>query len=238
MNLSNILKRHEMWLKSEKDGECANLEGANLKCANLKGANLKGADLFSVDLRKANLRGINLEGTDLFSSNLEGANLEGGNLEGADLRNANLKDTNLYGVDLRNANLKGANLEGANLRNANLENIQTDVYTIGYNLACPEEGSFVAYKKAGRCIIKLLVLKDAKRSSATTAKCRCNKAKVLDIENIKTGLKITKVHSDYDPSFIYKVGEIISVDNFDNDRWRECAPGIHFFMNRENAINY
>ena len=159
----------------------------------------------------------------VFSANLEGTNLEGANLEGADLRNANLKDTNLYSADLRNANL---------------ENIQTNVYTIGYNLACPEEGSFVAYKRAGKYIVKLLVLKDAKRSSATTAKCRCDKAKVLDIKNIKTGLKTTKVHSDYDSSFIYKAGEIISVDNFDNDRWRECAPGIHFFINRENAINY
>ena len=238
MNLSNILKRHEMWLKKEKDGECADLRNANLKCVNLKCVNLKCANLYSIDLRKANLSGINLERAVLFSANLEGANLEGANLEGADLRNANLKDTNLYSVDLRNANLKYANLEGSDLRNTNLENIQTNVYTIGYNLACPEEGSFVAYKKAGKYIVKLLVLKDAKRSSATTAKCRCNKAKVLDIENIKTGLKITKVHSDYDPSFIYKVGEIISVDNFDNDRWRECAPGIHFFMNRENAINY
>ena len=27
-------------------------------------------------------------------------------------------------------------------------------------------------------------------------------------------------------------------DNFDDDRWRECAPGIHFFMNKENALNY
>ena len=227
-----------MWLRREKDGECADLRNANLKCVNLKCVNLKCANLYSIDLRKANLRGINLERAILFSANLEGTNLEGANLEGADLRNANLKDTNLYSADLRNANLEGANLEGADLRNANLENIQTNIYTIGYNIACPEEGSFVSYKKAGKYIVKLLVLKDAKRSSATTAKCRCNKAKVLDIENIKTGLKITKVHSDYDSSFIYKVGEIISVDNFDNDRWRECAPGIHFFMNRENAINY
>ena len=222
-----------MWLRREKDGECADLRNTDLRNANLRGANL-----YSIDLRKANLRGINLERAVLFSANLEGANLEGANLEGADLRNANLKDTVLFSADLRNANLKDANLEGADLRNANLENIQTNVYTIGYNLACPEEGSFVAYKKAGEYIVKLLILKDAKRSSATTAKCRCNKAKVLDIKNIKTGLKTTKVHSDYDSSFIYKVGKIISIDNFDNDRWRECAPGIHFFMNRENAINY
>ena len=69
-------------------------------------------------------------------------------------------------------------------------------------------------------------------------KCRCDKAKVLDIENIKTGLKVMEVRSNYDSKFIYRVGEIVSVDNFDDDRWNECAPGIHFFMNKESAINY
>ena len=38
--------------------------------------------------------------------------------------------------------------------------------------------------------------------------------------------------------FIYKVGEVVYVDNFDNDRWNECSNGIHFFLNKENAINY
>ena len=112
------------------------------------------------------------------------------------------------------------------------------MYTIGYNLVCPEEGSFIGYKKASRYIVKLLILEDAKRSSATTMKCRCDKAKVLDIENVETGEKIEEIESNFDSEFIYKVGEIVSVDNFDDDRWNECAQGIHFFMNRENAINY
>ena len=83
-----------------------------------------------------------------------------------------------------------------------------------------------------------MIPEDAKRSSATTMKCRCDKAKVLDIENILTGKKIKKVSSNYDSDFVYRVGEIVSVDNFDDNRWNECSTGIHFFMNRENAINY
>jgi hypothetical protein len=83
-----------------------------------------------------------------------------------------------------------------------------------------------------------LILEDSKRSSATTAKCRCDKAKVLDIENIETGDKVKEIRSSYDSNFIYKVGEIVSVDNFDNNRWNECSTGIHFFVNKENAINY
>ena len=83
-----------------------------------------------------------------------------------------------------------------------------------------------------------MILEDSKRSSATTAKCRCDKAKVLDIENIETGKKVNKVNSNHDSNFIYKLGEIVSVNNFDNNRWNECSTGIHFFINKENAINY
>ena len=166
---------------------------------------------------------------------------EGG--ERANLINVNLSGVNLSGVDLSEADLNGVNLSNAdlrytNLRGVNLRGIKTNIYTIGYSLACPEKGSFIAYKKANGCIIKLLILEDSKRSSATTVKCRCDKAKVLDIENIKTGLKVMEVRSNYDSKFIYRVGEIVSVDNFDDDRWNEYSTGIHFFMNRENAMNY
>lgn len=136
------------------------------------------------------------------------------------------------------ANLRNANLSSVDLRRVNLTGIKTDIYTIGYNLACPEEGSFIGYKKAGKYIVKLLIMEDSKRNSATTLKCRCDKAKVLDIEKIDTGEKIESTPSDYDINFVYKVGEIVKVDNFDENRWNECASGIHFFMNKQNAIKY
>ena len=178
------------------------------------------------------------ERADLSYFDLSNADLSYFDLSNADLSDTNLRGANLRGADLRYADLRGADLRYANLRGANLIDIKTNMHTIGYNLACPEEGSFVGYKKANGCLVKLLILEDAKRSSATSSKCRCDKAKVLDIENIKTGLKVMEVSSNYDSKFIYRVGEIIKVDNFDDNRWNECAPGIHFFMNRKNAINY
>ena len=81
-------------------------------------------------------------------------------------------------------------------------------------------------------------MKDAKRSSATTVKCRCNKAKVLEIRDIETNKLIDSVRSNYDKDFVYKTGEVVYVDDFDDNRWSECSTGIHFFMNRENALNY
>ena len=56
-NLKEILDNHIKWLKNEKYGIRANLEGADLVCADLEGANLEGANLRGANLRGANLRG-------------------------------------------------------------------------------------------------------------------------------------------------------------------------------------
>lgn len=220
--LDKILENHKLWLNGE-GGECANLRGADLRYANL----------YNIDLRCANLNSADLNSADLRCANLRGANLRGANLSGASLSGASL-----YNANLRGASLYNANLYSSNLNNANLNNVKTNMYTIGYNLACPEEGSFIGYKKVGKYIVKLLIMEDSKRNSATTLKCRCDKAKVLDIEKIDTGEKIESTPSDYDINFIYKVGEIVKVDNFDENRWNECSTGIHFFMNKQNAIKY
>ena len=178
------------------------------------------------------------ERADLRSIYLRFADLRFTDLRFADLRGTDLKNADLRFADLRFADLRGADLRGADLRGIDLRGIETNMSTIGYNLACPEKGSFIGYKKANGCIVELLILEDSKRSSATTMKCRCDKAKVLDIEDIKTGLKVQVVRSNYDFNFVYKVGEIVSVENFDTNRWDECSTGIHFFVNKENALNY
>lgn len=231
--LDKILEKHKMWLMDREGGE-----KADLRYTDLTSADLRYADLSHADLRNSNLTEADLSYADLRGADLRGADLNYTNLRCADLRYANLSDTGLNYADLRYADLRGADLTDAYLRDSNLDNIKTNMYTIGYHLACPEEGSFIGYKKAGNCIVKLLILEDSKRSSATSLKCRCSKAKVLDIEDMKTGFKVVEVRSKYDSSFIYKVGEIVSVDDFDEDRWNECSTGIHFFMNKENAINY
>ena len=216
----------------------ANLTGANLIRADLRGVDLIRADLRRADLRDASLKYANLRCINLRYADLRGANLSDTNLMDADLGNADLRRVDLRDTDLRCANLIGVDLREASLNNADLSGVITNMYTVGYNLACPEEGSFIGYKKTSEYIVKLLIPEDAKRSSATTMKCRCDKAKVLEIKDIDTGEKIEEIESNFDSEFIYKVGEIVSVDNFDDDRWNECAPGIHFFMNKENAINY
>ena len=104
---------------------------------------------------------------------------------------------------------------------------------------CPTEGSFIAWKKAQGKIVKLEVTEDAKRSSATTLKSRCSEAKVLDIQEIDgSSSGLSEIASNHDSSFIYKVGEIVEVPDFDENRWNECSTGIHFFIDRDMAVRY
>ena len=177
-----------------------------------------------------------LSGADLSRAYLSGADLSRAYLRGADLRGADLSGAYLRGAYLRGADLRGADLSGADLRGADLSGAKNVPY-IPY--ACPDFGMFIGFKKASGYIVVLEIPEDAKRLSATGRKCRCNKAKVLEIQNID-GAKasVTKVASGYDSSFVYEVGKTVSVDNFCDDRWQECSPGIHFFINRQEAVNY
>lgn len=248
--LNKILSNHELWLMDESNGiranlsgvdlEYANLDGADLRDANLSGADLRGADLgganlWYADLRGADLRDANLGCADLGYADLGGANLSGANLDGADLKSTDLRGANLGHVNLWNADLSGADLSGANLWSADLSCVKN----IFFPMACPEKGSFIAFKKAGCYIIELFIPSNAKRCSATSRKCRCSKAKVISITTLSGDkTNITEVHSNYDPNFIYKLGEYVEVKNFDDNRWNECSTGIHFFITRQEAVNY
>ena len=156
---------------------------------------------------------------------------ERADLSEVDLRRANLSGADLYEADLRRANLSGANLSGANLSGA--ENLNLPI-------ACPEEGSFIGFKKClNELIVKLEIPADALRCSATGRKCRCSKAKVLSITNADgSDANIDAVASEYDKNFIYKVGETVEVCSFNTDRWNECSAGIHFFVTRQEAVDY
>ena len=161
-------------------------------------------------------------------ANLSGANLRGADLHGADLYGADLREADLRGADLRGANLREANPRGADLREA-----------IGTYMACPTDGSFIGWKKASEYIVKLQIPEDARRSSAGGEKCRCDKAYVVEIQNADgTKADIETVHSNHDANFVYTVGATVEVSDFDGDRWNECAPGIHFFIDRRAAVEY
>ena len=244
-----VLEKHEKWLKNELGGFRADLRGATLYGLNLNGANLYGADIIMADLRvayliKADLREATIRGANLSGADLSGADLSGADLYGVNLRGTNLRGADLSGADLREANLSGADLYGVDLNGANLRGAK-NIPSYACRLVCPEEGSFIGFKKARttapdfrEAIVKLLITEDAKRSSATTRKCRCDKAKVISITSLDGKENFTTAYSYYDRIFQYTVGQTVVIDDFDEDRWNECSTGVHFFITREEAIDY
>lgn len=210
--IEKILEEHKAWLNRTGGAK-----------ADLHGADLCGADLCGADLRDADLRGANLCG-----ANLCGADLCGAYLCGADLYDANLRGADLYGADLYDADLCGAKLRG----------VRYNEQTAYYAMQCPEKGAYIGYKKAEGKIVELEIQADAKRSSATTRKCRASKAKVLSITSIDGKEHFEEAKSSRDQSFVYRVGKTVEVKDFDEDRWKECSTGIHHFITREEAAMY
>ena len=194
---------------------------------------LNGEGGSRADLRDADLRGANLS-----CANLRGADLSFANLRDADLRDADLRGADLSFANLSNANLFGANLSCANLRCASMDQMIWDIHTVFYPLQCPDSGSYIGYKKASGLVVELEIPADARRSSATSRKCRASKAKVLSITDINGNPAGGQVKSNYDPNFVYAIGETVEVTDFDDNRWNECSTGIHHFITRAEAVIY
>ena len=227
MDLKKILDEHLLWLNGKGGSR------ADLRCANLRNADLRNADLSCANLRNADLRNADLSGADLSCANLRNADLRGANLRNADLRNADLRCANLSDADLRCADLRNADLCGASI-----DQMMWNIYTVFYPLQCPESGSYIGYKKASGLVVELEIPADARRSSATSRKCRASKAKVLSITDINGNPAGGQVKSNYDPNFVYAIGETVEVTDFDDNRWNECSTGIHHFITRAEAVIY
>lgn len=202
------------------------------------GISLKGIYLPYRNLCGVDFSYLDLSGADFESSNLFGANFSGANLTGVNLSYCNLNDVNLSG-----ANISGANFFHSRIKNCNISNIITDENTKYFKQQCPESGSFIGWKKCildwRFYIVKLEISENSKRSSATTDKCRCSEAICLEIQTINgKKSKCKKVYSSFDECFSYEVGKTYKIEDFNDDRWNECSTGIHFFMNRKDAVEY
>ena len=237
-NIEAILKEHGY--------DC--LHYADLRYADLRGANLHGANLHDADLRDAYLGCANLRDAYLGCACLHGADLGHADLRGADLSDADLSYADLRYADLRGADLSDADLSYADLSHADLSDANHVQLSIAKTSILPDEGDIIGWKKAWTddtmppksVIVKLLIPADAQRSNATGRKCRASKARVLDLQD-KQGNSLppdTTAYSGHDTDFTYKKGETVHVENFDTNRWKECAPGIHFFITRIEAVEY
>ena len=233
--LDKIVEQHKHWIKQDCEGwegMRANLSKATLSEANLREANLRGADLSEANLSGANLSGAYLYGADLHGADLSGANLSKATLYGADLSKADLHGADLLGANLNGANLRGANLSGADLNGANLSgaNLSGDYrFRLGQILTDPLTG----YKKTKEgVVITAEIPAGAIVFCINGSKCRTNRAKITDMGVHEV------LHSQYDNTFEYRLGQEINIKDFNLMYNVECASGFHFFRTRKEAEEY
>jgi hypothetical protein len=208
----------------------ADLSGADLRYADLSGANLSGADLRDAnlkdaDLKDASLSGADLRAADLRRADLSGASLSGASLRDADLRGASLSGASLSGADLRDASMGGADLRDANLRYADLSGAKLPAFQI------PQEGELIVWKAVRGGVCKLRVPPGAKRTASLIGrKCRAEWVEVLEAPKDGRG--------NHDSLTVYRAGETVRPDKYDDDPRVECTHGIHFFLTKAEAEEY
>lgn len=219
--LKKVLKLHMTWLISGGiEGKRAVIENKDMRHTDLSNINLSHAILTGNDMRNTDLRGIDLRF----------AKLTGNDMRWTDTSYADLRYAKLTGNDMTYTDMSCTYVRDTYLQDCIIP------------MACPSDGAFIGWKKALHCgeavLVKLLIPEDAKRSSATGRKCRCDKAKVIEILTMKGNIEVESAVSDYDRDFVYKKGETVCEPNFCEDRFNECAEGIHFFIDRTEAENY
>ena len=122
---------------------------------------------------------------------------------------------------------KKANLSGANLYRAkNADKALAQIQFI------PETGAFEAWKICLEGIlVHLLIPEDAKRSHGAERKCRASHVVVLEVIGAEEGKSSRG-------DVVYRKGETVTADSWDEDRWNVCSHGIHFFLTKIEAENY
>lgn len=200
---------------------------------------LTGADLSHADLTLSSFQNVALRDADLHGSTVKNALFDGCLLRGADFRDADMATASFRYCDMGGCDIRGADLFGAVLEHAMLEGVVSDERTRWFRLHCPEKGAFLAYKKCvNDRMVQLLVPEDARRTSATLPSCRCDKAKVLTIKSFDFKEEFEEAWSLVDEDFVYRKGQWVQVDDFNEDRWQDSTTGIHFWLTREEAEAY
>jgi len=243
MTLARVLEEHAKWLCGDggarADLTSADLSGADLRRADLSGADLRRADLRNADLSSADLRRADLRNADLSSADLRRADLRNADLSSADLSGADLRRADLSGADLSGANLSGANLCGSDLSRADLSGANNlSALAVAQTRICPD-GQFDAWKSlrtanGAKIVARIRLPAEARRSNATGRKCRAEYVDVLEIIGAEVGYS-TPVAKQ---RLVYRAGERVTCHKWCDDRWQECAGGIHFFLTREEAETY
>ncbi|MBQ0041666.1 MAG: pentapeptide repeat-containing protein [Clostridiales bacterium] len=206
-----------------------------------KDIDLSGWDMSNMNLRRATFDNCNLNGTDFSESMMDHVAFYDCDIKNMKLNKCMVRGASFRGNDMEGVDLSGANIYAAVLEDAtNQDKVIIDDDTRWYKMRCPEEGPFIAWKCCTELrVVQMLVPADAKRCMATMETGRVSKVKVLSIKSIDETKSWDWAQSTVDPDFYYEVGKWLEPANgFQEDRWKDSSAGIHFFLERQQCVDY
>ena len=202
------------------------------------------ACMWGCEIKNASLKKASFLGAEVCDCDFTGSYLEDAGFVNADMDNAIFVDTNLknadfyaagrsYWCDFENADMTGVRVYGLDLDVEKLKGVK------GLNMPiyCPEEGSFIAWKKCreGK-VVKLMIPEHAERKGNTPRSCRASEAVVLEIYD-KDGNPAENAVSIYDDEFVYRKGETVFPKEADREH-RGGWDGIYFVLSRKDTEFY
>ena len=250
--LDKKLILHEKWLNKKEDGKQLNL--SKVICENL--------DISWSILTQAIFNNVDFINCKFYDTQFIDVIFTQCLLQDSSYSESTIVNSFFKRCTLTNLRINNSYFDNNFFINTEIKNIEPNTLNILNDqipIHCPEEGEFIGFKKAylrkvvvykqDDChnyydvlyhpiLIKLRIPSDAKRCSATSNKCRCNKAEVLEITDYTGNNSYLKAYSNYDHNFEYEVGKFVEVKDFDDNRWNECSTGIHFFLTKNEAMMY
>ncbi len=142
------------------------------------------------------------------------------------------KENNSIKETLLEAFKRGTDLQEAYPQGKDLQRIYNQTTIL-------PEGELIVWKKLqNNLVAKLLIPTKAKRINAIgRRKCRFEYAKVIAIYDNKKKVK-EGIGLYIKTITIYKEGEFIYPDSFDDSPLIECSHGIHGFITKQEAIDF
>lgn len=211
----------------------------------VSGACFRGANLFSANFREATAMTCNFRETNLNNSNFDKAVASESDFYGASLRMSSffrtkLDRTNFGWADFSNADLLEANFYKSTLCGAGFSDTKNMPYV---PMWLPVE-SFIGWVKVigenESYIVKIKILNESQRFRAVGDICRCDKALVLEIQDLEGNkLDIEEIeYHDKTSTLVFKVWEVTECEDWYPGRWADCKAGISFFVDRQSAVLY
>lgn len=230
---------------------CVNIEetdfsGSHISECTFNGCHGNNANFFSVHMNCCHFENAVLNNTnylmaDVLDSCFDGSELTNAGFVDTDLDNTsfintNLKDACFYGAkrtywcDFKDSDMTGVSIYDVDFDEKNLEGVKG----LYMPIFCPEEGSFIAWKKCREDkIVKLLIPEHAERKGNSRNTLRASEAVVLDIYD-KNGDLVNEATSFSDKEFKYIKGETVMPKDPDKAHQGDW-DGIYFVLSRGEA---